>query len=126
MKQVRLGKSIHNRRRNYKPYARTICGKEVQKGLVLIDFQGDHPSELMPFRDYEKLYDGFIRYRSDNIMREDEIRDEIARLLRGKQSDTHKLDLLTPEDFDFVRCANRRIRVIDGDNLFDGSGIAQV
>lgn len=65
-----------------------------------------------------------MRYRSD--MKEDEIRDEITRLLKQKRSDTHNLDLLTPEDFDFVWCANRRVRIIDGDTPFDGSGIAQV
>ena len=29
-------------------------------------------------------------------------------------------------DFDFVRCANRKIRAIDGDAPFDGAGISQV
>ena len=124
LKQIRPGKNIHHRRRNYKPYSRTPCGKEIQKGLVLIDFQGDHSADVVPLREYEKLYDGCIRYRSD--MKEDEIRDEITRLLRQKKSDTHNLDLLTPEDFDFVPCANRRVRVIDGDTPFDSSGIAQV
>ena len=97
LKHIRRGKSIHQRRRNYKPYS---SGKEVQKGLVLIDFQGDHPTDVLPLREYEKLYDGCMRYRSD--MKEDEIRDEITRLLKQKRSDTHNLDLLTPEDFDFV------------------------
>ena len=36
-------------------------------------------------------YYGCMRYHSD--MREDEIRDEITRLLRRKQCDTHHLDL---------------------------------
>ena len=124
LKNLRAGKSLRNRRRNYKPYIRATCGKEVQKGLVLISFQGDNPSEVMPLREYEKLYDGCIRYRSD--MREEEIRDEITRLLRLKECDTHHLDLLAPGDFDFVRCANRRVKVIDGDTPFDGSGISQV
>ena len=59
-------------------------------------------------------------------MREEEIRDEFTRLLRRKECDTHHLDLLAPGDFDFVRCANRRVKVIDGDTPFDGSGISQV
>ena len=33
---------------------------------------------------------------------------------------------MTPEDFDFVQCANRRIGIIDGDTPFNGSGISQV
>ena len=124
LKNLRAGQNLRNRRRNYKPYSRTTCAKEVQKGLVLINFQGDNPSEVMPLREYDKLYDGCIRYRAD--MKEEEIRDEITRLLRRKECDTHHLDLLAPGDFDFVRCANRRVRVIDGDTPFDGSGISQV
>lgn len=69
LRQLRPGKSIRNRRNNYKPYGRSTSIKEIQKGLVLIDFQGDHPSEVVPFRDYGKLYDGCMRYRSD--MREE-------------------------------------------------------
>lgn len=122
-KQIRPGKSIHNRRKSFKPYKRAV-GKEVQKNLVVIDFQGDNPSEVVPLREYEKLYDGCMRYRSD--MSETEIREEIVRLVRQKESDTHTLDCLMPEDFNFVRCANRRVRIIDGDTPFDGSGIAQV
>ena len=64
-----------------------------------------------------------MRYPVD--MRED-IQEEITRLLRQKQCDTHDLDRLTPEDFGFVRCANRRKWIIDGDAHFDGSGISQV
>ena len=124
LKQLRPGKSIQNRRKKYKPYKSSTSLKEIQKSLVLIDYQGEPSSEVVPFRDYEKLYDGCMRYRPD--MSEQEIREEITRLLRQKQSLTHDLDCLTPEDFDFVRCANRRIRAIDGDAPFDGSGISQV
>lgn len=47
-------------------------GKEIQKGLVVIDFQGEDASEVAPLREYEKLYDGCMRFRSD--MKELEIR----------------------------------------------------
>ena len=59
-------------------------------------------------------------------MSEADIRQEIVRLVRQKESDTHALDVLMPEDFDFVRCSNRRVRIIDGDTPFDGNGITQV
>ena len=78
----------------------------------------------MPFKEYQKLYDGCMRYRSD--MPENEIRQEIVWLVRMKQSGTHSLDCLIPEDFDFVRCTNRKVKVIYGDTPFDGSSIYQV
>ena len=31
-----------------------------------------------------------------------------------------------PSDFDVVRCANRRVKSIDGDAPFDASGISQI
>ena len=123
-KQLRPGKSIHSRRKGSKPYQRTPVSKEVQKGLILVDFQGEKPSEVLPLREYEKIYDGCIRYRSD--MSEDEIRDEIVRLVRQKESDLHDLNCLMPSDFDFVRCANRRVKSIDGDAPFDANGISQI
>lgn len=101
-KQLRPGKSIHSRRKGSKPYQRTPISKEVQKGLVLVDFQGEKPSEVLPLREYEKVYDEFIRYRSDTA--EDEIREEIVRLVRQKESDTHDLNCLMASDFDFEVC----------------------
>ena len=59
-------------------------------------------------------------------MSEDEIRQEIVRLLRQKESVTHSIQLVMPNDFDFVRCANKKVRAIDGDSPFDGDGISQV
>ena len=118
--RIRPGKS---HRKSYKPYKSPV-GKEVQKSLVLIDFQGEQSSDVVPLKDYEKLYDGCIRYRSS--MSEHQIRKEIVRLVRQKESITHALDRLAEDDFDFVRVANRRVRVIDGDAPFDANGIAHV
>ena len=53
-------------------------------------------------------------------MKELEIREEICRLVSIKGSTTYSLDSLSPSDFDFVRCANRRVRAIDGDTKFGG------
>ena len=121
--KIRPGKSIQTRRKSYKPYKCSV-GKEVQKCLVIIDYQGDSPSEAVPLRDYEKLYDGCIRYRSN--MSEFQIREEIVRLVKQKESITHDSGQLGEEDFNFVRCANRKVRIIDGDAPFDANGIAQV
>ena len=80
--KIRPGKGIQSRRKTYKPY-KCPMGKEVQKTLVLIDYQGDQPSEVMPLKEYEKLYDGCIRYQSN--MSEFQIRKEIVRLVRQKE-----------------------------------------
>ena len=124
-KQLRPGKSIKSSRKNStKPYDKRSSCKVIQKGLVLICFQGNNPGEIVALKEHEKIYDGCIRYRSD--MSEDEIREEITRLVRQKESETHLLASLAPKDFDFVKCMNRRVRQIDGDTPFDGSGISQV
>ena len=113
---MRPGKKISTRKNAYKPYTKRPVGKEVQKRLILVDYQGDNPGEV---------YDGSIRYRLE--MSENEIRHEIVRLLKQRKASlTHSLEIVLPKDFDFVRCANRKIRAIDGDAPFDGAGISQV
>ena len=53
-------------------------------------------------------------------MKELEIREEICRLVSIKGSTTYSLDSLSPSDLNFVRCANRRVRAIDGDTNLHG------
>jgi len=122
-KQLR-GKTIHNRRSGAKPYQHAPIAKESQKGLLLFDFQGNKPSGVLLLHECEKLYDGTMRYRSD--MTEAEIREEITRLIRQKECQTHDLGCLMPFDFNFVRCANCRVKSVDGDAPFDANGIGQV
>ncbi len=50
--------------------------KELQKGLVVIDFQGDVTSNLF-LSEEERLYDGSISYTS--TMSETDMRNEIVR-----------------------------------------------
>ena len=83
--------------------------KEVQKGLILIDFQSRNNSDVS-LREYEKLYDGSMRYFSD--WSENEVRREIVRLVQQKKICTHNLDLILSEDFDFVRCVNRQVKTM--------------
>ena len=58
-------------------------------------------------------------------MSEDEIREEIVRLVWQKESDLHDLNCLMPSDFDFVMCANLRVKSID-DAPFDANGVSQI
>lgn len=123
-KQLRL-KPATRRRSASKPYACIATSKEVQKGLVVIDYQGENVSGIVPLREYEKIFDGCIRYCTD--MSEDSSRKEIVRLVRQKKETlTHDFNIILPTDFDFVRCINRQVRIIDGDIPFDGNGISQI
>ena len=97
--------------------------KEYQKNLVVIDYPGRNPCDVTPLREYDKLFDGSIRFSSN--MDEEDIREEIARILRDKASCTHDLSGIKMNDFIFVRCANKKVRVPDGDSPFDSKGICQ-
>ncbi len=71
------------------------------------------------------LIHGCIRFDTD--MTENDIRDEIVRLVRQKKETiTHDFSCMVQSDFDFVKCVNRQVKIIDGDSPFDGSGINQV
>ena len=61
---------------------------EIQKILVVIDYQGDTVSDLA-LTEKEKLYDGSMRYNSD--MSESDIRIEIVRLVKQNNIPTHEL-----------------------------------
>ena len=97
--------------------------KEYQKNLVVIDYPGRNPCDVTPLREYDKLLDGSIRFSSN--MDEEGIREEIARILREKSSCTHDLSGIKINHFIFVRCANKKVRVPDGDSPFDSKGICQ-
>ena len=120
----RPGKQSFKRsKRAVKPYDRPP--KQLQKNLVLIDYQSDNQNEeVLSLSDYDKIFNGCIRYNSD--MSEIEIREQIVKQLVQKDSLTHDLPSTLPSSFDFVRCANRKVRSIDGDVPFDASGINQV
>ena len=123
-RELRPGKLVSNRRKKSKaPYSRPP--KQYQKNLVAIDFQGeDQMEQVTVLPDYDKIYDGCMRYDTD--MSETEIREEISRLLKQKGSVTHDMSGVQPDSFDFVRCSNHKVRCIYRDVPFDCSGINQV
>ena len=118
-KNLRKKRSVQQYGRGRKCFQKV---KEYQKGLIVIDFQGT--GNEVPLNDYHKLYDGSMRYTSH--IQESDVRKEIVRLVRQKTVATHDLDLIDTKDFDFVKCVNRIVKVIDGDAPFDASGINQV
>ena len=110
-------------RRSYSKKTKRCSNKEMQKGLVVINFQDKSVSDGV-LREKEILYDGLMRYMTD--MSEGDIREEIVRLVRQKHIPSHDLQLIQSKDFDFVRCVNKHTKCIDGDVPFDACGITQV
>lgn len=105
---------------------RTATGnrvKEWTKNVVLVDCQGE-THRPAPLYDYQKLFDGLIRLLSD--MSEEDVREEIVRLVKLKNLPTHRLDNIAPDSFEFVKVYNRRVRPLDGDVPFDASGLAHI
>ena len=49
--QLRPGKKISTRKNAYNPYTKRPVGKEVQKWLILVDYQGDSPGEVVAFQE---------------------------------------------------------------------------
>lgn len=66
-------------RRSYSKKTKPCSNKEMQKGLVVINFQDKSVSDGV-LREKEILYDGLMRYMTD--MSEGNIREEIVRLVR--------------------------------------------
>ena len=56
-------------------------------------------------------------------MSEDCIREEIVFLLEKKESSINDFSNIMPEDFVFVKCVNRRVRVPDSQDIYDGEGL---
>lgn len=105
----------HTRRK--RPHTKIKNAREYQRNLVVIDYV-ENPPSVQVLRDYDRVYDGPLRFTS--CMSEDEIREEIASLLSMKKDSFHNFEWLCCEDFQFVKCANRRVRVPDGGSDFNG------
>lgn len=96
--------------------------RQFQKNLVVIDFQDTElPDDVCTLHDYDKIFDGLMTLNSS--MTENDIRGVVVSLLRSKKTVLHTFDQLMEDDFQFVKCTNRRIRVPDGDPVCDADGI---
>ena len=104
------------RRRKYASKSR-----EYQWNLVVIDFPGKTPHPVQVLHDYDKVYEGALVF--DSYMTEDCIREEVASLIKRKESYVNDFSEVGPEDFQFVKCVNRRVRVPDGKATYDCEGL---
>ena len=90
-----------------------------------IDYPGPNPPALQVLNDYDKVYEGTLLFNSS--MSEDDSREEIASLIQQKKDTTFcDFSTISPEDFRFVKCVNRRVRVPDGKAVYDGDGIREL
>jgi hypothetical protein len=95
--------------------------REYQRNLVVIDYPGKKPPAVQVLHDYDKVYEGSLSFTS--AMSEDSIREEIAQLIQEKISDLYDFTSVEPNDFEFVKCVNKRVRAPDGKACYDGDGI---
>ena len=113
-----------NRRRKRRPTATVPRVKEWTRNVVLIDFQGQKENETLILYDYQKVFDGLIQFSSD--MSENDVREEIVRVVQLKQVPTHHFACLTTDSFSFVKVINRKVKSLDGDVPCDGKGLTRV
>ena len=125
LKQLRSNPSattIKNSRRRRKHVGKA---RDYQHNIVVVDYAGAKHPAVQVLHDYDKVYEGTLQFNSS--MSEECIREEIARLIQQKKDSTfHDFSTITPKDFMFVKCVNRRIRIPYGKAVYDGDGIREL
>ena len=112
----------HSKQR--KRHHAAVGERGYQKNLVVIEFPGDSPPDVQALHDYDKLYEGSLTFSSS--MTEEEIRERISNLVRKKESLFNNYEAISNNDFEFVRCVNKRVKVPDGEIVYNGSTIRQI
>ena len=98
--------------------------REYQRNIVVIDYPGSNPPAVQVLHDYDKVYEGTLAF--NNGMSESDIREEITGLIQQKECTFLDFSKVQPEDFMFVKCVNRRVRVPDGKAIYDGNGMKEI
>ena len=95
----------------------TPTATEQQRRVVVINYPGKEVEESTPLYDDDVVVDGFIRFLSSAD--ETEVRAAIGDIIRKKKSRKVDFSDVSPDDFEFVMVANKKVRVPDGDVPFD-------
>ena len=98
--------------------------KEEQRRLVALDDPGPDAPDIAQFKDDMLVFDDLIRFLSSDT--EQSLRSKIAAKLRQKKVSFVDLLSYQSEDFDFVKVANKRIRLPDGNDEFDSRTISGI
>ena len=103
-----------------KPLLKELEHKARRK-LVLLDYPGSNPDEVKTINEFDKVFDGTVLVSS--AMSELDVRKEIADALHKKESSVHNFSLIQDTDFEFVKCIDKKVRLLDGDNIYDGHSL---
>ena len=98
---------------------------ELQRQIIVIQYQGasSEAEETTSLHDKDIVVDGFIRFPSSAD--EEDIRFEIAEMIRTKKNTKMDFTTISTSDFVFVMVANKKIRVPDGAVPFDAIGLSK-
>ena len=100
-----------------------VLEHKFRKKLILLDYQGAS-DEIETFSESDKLYDGTVEIST--IMPEERVRNEIGNCLQRKENMMYNLSVIKDNDFEFVKCSNRKIRIPDGDHQYNGRIVKQI
>ena len=98
--------------------------KEYQRNIVVVDYPGLEPPAMQVMHDYDKVYEGTLSFNTS--MTEACIRERISSLIQQKESGIYDFSGVIPQDFESVKCVNRRIRLPDGNATYSGEGLKDI
>jgi hypothetical protein len=97
---------------------------KFRKRLTVINFPGHQPEEVEKLSEDDKVFDGTVTLST--TMTEQDVRKEVAQSLNKKESEKYDYSKVKESEFEFVKCANRKIRRPDGELNYDGRLLKQL
>lgn len=94
-----------------------VVVKEEQRKLVALDYSGPEVPDVCQYRNELVVFDGLIRSLSNDPGQA--VRDRISAKLQQKKPSFVDLKTCGPDDFDFVKVSNKRVRLPDENEEFD-------
>lgn len=101
--------------------AKVMVAKEESRRLVALEFPGEDVPEVDVFNDDKIIFDGLLKYFSNDTG--PIIRQKITSKLRERKVSDVDLTTCGPQDFEFVKVVNKKIRIPDGEMEFDAQTI---
>ena len=83
----------------------------------MLDYPRSASNEVQTIKEFDKLFDETVLISS--LMSESDVRKEIADALHRKNSSIYNFSLIQDKDFEFVKCVDKKVRLLDGENVYD-------
>ena len=83
----------------------------------MLDYPRSASNEVQTIKEFDKLFDGTVLISSS--MSESNVRKEIADALHRKDSSIYNFSLIQDKDFEFIKCVDKKVRLLDGENVYD-------